>query len=151
MNWPEQQPMPNYLNRHDVMPTGYLTRNLRRWRSHSQKSVLRNRRTRPGFAHYQGLRFDVPAENLQLRMRSNWVLTREVRLDSPFLSGQQRDVIIFPEYRQYLFGRLPRFHRKSYLECQRRRCVLQPDLDRVAVRRPTKMSCRLDMHFRQIQ
>jgi hypothetical protein len=104
----------------------------------SQRSVLlflRIRCIRPAFAYYQGLRFDIPAANLQRRVRSNRVFIGETRLDSPFLSGQQRDVIIFPEYRQYFFTRLPRFDRKSHLECQRRRCVLQADFDGRAVLR----------------
>ena len=82
--------------------------------------IFSTRCTRPGFTQYQRHRFEVPAGNLQPRLRTNRVLIREAGLDSSFLSGQQRDVIIFPKHRQYLFGRLPRFYRKVHLECQRR-------------------------------
>src|SRR5262245_13208020 len=71
-------------------------------RGAAKRSVLFflwSRRTRPSFAYYQDLRFDIPSGNLQYRVRSNRVFTREARLDSPFLSRQHRDVIIFPEYR----------------------------------------------------
>src|SRR5262245_58444985 len=80
----------------------------------------RSRRNRLSFAYREGLRFDIPAGNLQPRVRYNRVFAREARLDSPFFFRQQRDVVIFPEYRQYLFCRLPRYRRKSHLECQRR-------------------------------
>lgn len=79
-----------------------------------QGSILffrRSRRNRPSFAYGEGLRFDIPAGNAQCRVRSNRVFAREASLDSPFFSRQQREVVIFPEYRQDLFSRLPRFHR----------------------------------------
>src|SRR5262245_23352792 len=48
----------------------------------AKRSVLlfpRSRRTRPGVAYCQGLRFDIPAGNLQSWMRSNRVFAREAR------------------------------------------------------------------------